>query len=208
MKTTPPLPTVCEHAYALASDERRTISCVTGRHERDHDVLWRDFPKAAIEFERRFASEADCRAYWIEVRWGGKPACAACQCARVWAERDGTLFECADCGHQTSLTFGTLLEGTRKPLKIWSRAVFEIAARRKGISAKELQRIMGLGSCRTAWIWLHKLRAALAPEKREALGPVVEMDEAPVGGKGAPHKQLIMVAGCVSITPTTTMRRR
>ncbi len=41
-----------------------------------HDSLWRDFPKTAGEFEARFATEEDCRAYWIEARWGGKPACA------------------------------------------------------------------------------------------------------------------------------------
>lgn len=162
--------------------------------EQSQDSLWHDFPKTAIEFERRFASEADCRAYWIVARWGGKPACAACTSTRVWAERDGTLFECAECGHQTSLTSGTLLEGTRKPLTVWFRAIFEIAARRNGISAKELQRIMGFGSYRTAWTWLHKLRAALAPEGREPLGPFVEMDEALVGGKGSPHKELVLVA--------------
>jgi Zn ribbon nucleic-acid-binding protein len=162
--------------------------------EQPQDGLWRNFPKTAIEFERRFATEADCRAYWIEARWGGKPACAACKSTRVWGERDGTLFECADCGHQTSLTAGTLLERTRKPLKVWFRAIFEIAARRNGISAKELQRIMGFGSYRTAWTWLHKLRAALAPEGREPLGPFVEMDETLVGGKGGPHKELVLVA--------------
>ena len=38
------------------------------------DDLWRDFPKTATEFEARFATEEDCRAYWIKARWGGKPA--------------------------------------------------------------------------------------------------------------------------------------
>jgi Zn ribbon nucleic-acid-binding protein len=162
--------------------------------ELHQDLLWRNFPKSAIAFERRFATEADCRAYWIEARWGGKPACASCKSTRVWPERNGTLFECADCGHQTSLTAGTLLEGTRKPLKVWFRAVFEIAARRNGISAKDLQRIMGFGSYRTAWTWLHKLRAALSPEGREPLGPFVQVDETLVGGKGGPHKELVLVA--------------
>ena len=37
------------------------------------DDLWRDFPKTATEFEARFATEEDCRAYWIEARWGGSP---------------------------------------------------------------------------------------------------------------------------------------
>ena len=98
----------------------------------DKDGLWRDFPKTAPEFEARFATEEDCRTYWIEARWGGKPACAACQSERVWPERGGTLFECAACGHQTSLTSGTLLQGTRKPFKTWFRAVFENSSRRNG----------------------------------------------------------------------------
>ena len=50
----------------------------------DTDDLWRNFPKTAPEFERRFATEEDCRAYWIEARWGGKPACARCGSTRVY----------------------------------------------------------------------------------------------------------------------------
>ena len=57
------------------------------------DDLWRDFPKTATEFEARFATEEDCRAYWIEARWGGEPSCARCQSARVWTIREGTTFE-------------------------------------------------------------------------------------------------------------------
>jgi len=158
------------------------------------DDLWRDFPKTATEFEARFATEEDCRAYWIKARWGGQPACARCNSRRVWTIRKGTTFECAECGHQTSLTSGTLLEKTTKPLKTWFRAVFEISTRRTGISAKDLQRIMGFGSYKTAWTWLHKLRAAMVRPQREQLGPFVQMDEALVGGKGGPHKELVLVA--------------
>ena len=162
----------------------------------DHnpDDLWRDFPKDATEFEARFATEEDCRAYWIKARWGGEPACAKCESKRVWSERAGTRFECADCGHQTSLTSGTLLEKTHKPLKVWFRAVFEISTRRTGISAKDLQRIMGFGSYETAWTWLHKLRAAMVRSDSEPLGPFVQADEALVGGKGGPNKELVLVA--------------
>jgi Zn ribbon nucleic-acid-binding protein/transposase-like protein len=158
------------------------------------DDLWRDFPKTATEFEARFATEEDCRAYWIAARWGGEPACARCDSTRVWTIRDGTTFECADCGHQTSLTSGTLLEKTRKPLKIWFRAIFEISTRRTGISGKDLQRIMGFGSYKTAWSWLHKLRAAMVRPDREPLRPFVQVDETLVGGKGGPHKELVLVA--------------
>ena len=157
------------------------------------DDLWRDFPKTATEFEARFATEEDCRAYWIQARWGGEPACARCKSTHVWTIREGTTFECADCGHQTSLTSGTLLEKTHKPLKVWFRAVFEITTRRTGISAMDLQRILGFGSYRTAWIWLHKLRAALVRPEREPLGPFVQTDEALVGGRSCP-KKLILVA--------------
>jgi transposase-like protein/Zn ribbon nucleic-acid-binding protein len=160
----------------------------------DHHSLWRDFPKTATEFEARFATEADCRAYWIAARWGGTPACARCASTRVWTMSNGDLFECADCGHQTSLTSGTLLDKTRKPFKTWFRAVFEISTHRTGISAKDLQRIMGFGSYKTAWQWLHKLRAAMVRSDSEALGPFVQADEALVGGKGSPNMELVLVA--------------
>ena len=112
----------------------------------------------------------------------------------MWTIREGTTLECAECDHQTSLTAGTVLEKTHKPLKMWFRAVFEISTRRTGISAMDLMRIMGFGSYKTAWTWLHKLRAALVRPEREPLGPFVQMDEALVGGKGGPHKELVLVA--------------
>ena len=114
------------------------------------DDLWRDFPKTAAEFEARFASEQDCRDWWIKARWGSTPVCARCQGTHLWPLREGTLFECAQCGHQTSLTAGTLLDRTRKPLRMWFRGVFEISTKRTGISAKDFQRIMGFGSYETA----------------------------------------------------------
>jgi transposase-like protein/Zn ribbon nucleic-acid-binding protein len=172
------------------------------RTDKSRDDLWRNFPKTAPEFEARFATEADCRAYWIEARWGGEPACARCNSTRVWPERGGFLFECADCGHQTSLTSGTLLEKTRKPFKVWFRAVFEISSRRNGISAMELQRIMGFGSYKTAWTWLHKLRAALVVPARKPLAEAVQIDEAFVGGTRG-GKEMVLVA-----TETTDGRVR
>jgi transposase-like protein len=157
------------------------------------DDLWRDFPKTATAFEKTFATEEDCRRYWIKARWNDKPACARCQCTRVWIVHQGRHFECADCGHQTSLTAGTPLEKTRKPLKTWFRAVFEISSRRNGISAKELQRIMGFGSYETAWTWLHKIRSALVRPNREPLADDVQIDEAFVGAKRA-GKSLVLAA--------------
>ncbi len=87
---------------------------------------------------------------------------------------------------QTSLTSGTLLDKTRKSLKVWFRAVFEIASHRNGISAKDLQSIM-----ETPWTWLHKLRAALVHADREPLGAQVQLDEALVR---AGVNELVLVA--------------
>ena len=70
---------------------------------------------------------------------------------------------------------------------MWFRAIFEISVRSTGNSGK---RITGFGSYETAWTWLHKLRSAMVRSDREPLGPFVEMDEAIVGGKGCPRKQL------------------
>ena len=159
-----------------------------------HNSLWRDFPKTALEFETRFKTEEDCRAYLIAARWGEVPECARCGSKRLWTLGDGAKFECVGCRHQTSLTAGTVLEKTRKPLKMWFRAIFEITTRRTGISAKDLQRIMGFGSYETAWTWLHKLRSAMVRSDSDPLGPFVEADETLVGGKGGPNKQLVLVA--------------
>ena len=63
------------------------------------------------------------------------------------------------------------------------RAVFEISTRRTGISAKDLQRILGFGSYETAWTWLHKLRAGMVRSDSDPLGPFVQLDKALVGGK-------------------------
>ena len=156
------------------------------------DDLWREFPRTALEFEERFSSDEACREYWIDVRWNGKVACKRCGCTKVWPVRGGALYECAECGHQTSLTSGTLLAGTRKPLRAWYRAIFEISVHRHGISAKDLQRIMGFGSYKTAWTWLHKLRRALVRPEREPLAAVIQLDEGLVGGKGG-DKSMVLV---------------
>ncbi len=158
-----------------------------------YDDFWRNFPQTALEFERRFPNEEACAHYFTELRWNGKPRCAKCDSERVWHLSGRPLFECGDCGHQTSLTSGTLLHGTRKPLRMWFRAILEMTIRKNGISAKDLQRIMGFGSYETAWVWLHKLRAALVRENREPMGKVVQLDETLIGGEGA-EKALVFVA--------------
>jgi Zn ribbon nucleic-acid-binding protein len=73
------------------------------------EALWRDFPKTLLAFEEQFSCEEACRDYLAGVRWNGRPRCRRCASDHVWPERGGTLYECAACGHQTSLTSGTLV---------------------------------------------------------------------------------------------------
>ncbi len=148
-----------------------------------HDALWRDFPKTLPEFEARFPDEEACRVYWMELRWNGHPRCALCESERVWRLSGRSRIECADCAHQTSITSGTLLHGTRKPLKLWFRAALEMSVRKNGVSAKDLQRILGFGSYETAWTWLHKIRRGLLRPDRHPLAAVIQLDEGFVGAK-------------------------
>ena len=161
--------------------------------EMHHEVLCRGFPGTLLEFEERFATEEACRDYLARCRWNGRPRCSRCDSAHVWSGRGGTLFECARCGHQTSLTSGTLFHGTRKPLRLWFRAIWEICVHRHGISAADLQRILGLGSDETAWAWAHRIRRAMVREHREGLQGCVQVDEVHVGGKNA-DKAMVLVA--------------
>ena len=137
--------------------------------------------------------------FLIELRWGGLPRCLRCNGDSLWQLSNGR-FECRGCGHQTSITAGTPLHGTRKPLKLWFRAIWEMTTHKGGISAKDLQRIMGFGSYETAWSWLHKLRRCAFSRDRRPLGGTVQFDDGYVGGRddrpGRPNgnKALVLTA--------------
>ena len=92
------------------------------------------------------------------------------------------LWECADCRQQTSVTAGTVMHGTRTPLRVWFWAAYLVATHHPGISAKQLQRQLGLSRYETAWLILQKLRRAMVAPEREPLGHEVEVDEFFVGG--------------------------
>jgi transposase-like protein len=92
------------------------------------------------------------------------------------------LWECGDCGQQTSVTAGTVMHGTRTPLRVWFWAAYLVATHHPGISAKQLQRQLGLSRYETAWLILQKLRRAMVAPEREPLKREVEIDEFFLGG--------------------------
>lgn len=133
-----------------------------------------------IEFKNAFSSEEQCLSYLYDLRWPGGYQCPRCQGNRAWQIRR-YKYKCQNCGYQTSVTAGTLFQDTHKPLPLWFRAIWYVASREENANALELQKIMGLGSYRTAWTWLHKLRQAMAPSLRKKLAGDIEAGVAYVG---------------------------
>jgi transposase-like protein/ribosomal protein L37AE/L43A len=159
-----------------------------------------DFPRTIAELEARFSTEAACREYLFQLRWPEGFRCPRCGAARAWPVR-AVLWQCASCGHQVSVTAGTIFQDTRTPLTVWFRAMWWVTTQKNGVSALGLQRVLGLGSYQTAWVWLHKLRRAMVRPGRDRLAGAVEVDETYLGGveKGLRGRQtekkaLIVVA--------------
>jgi len=159
-----------------------------------------DYPKNLAELELRFANEAACRAYLAQLRWPDGFVCLRCGCTETWTT-SRNLLVCSGCQHQASVTAGTIFEGTRKPLTMWFRAVWWVCAQKNGASALGLQQILGLGSYKTAWTWLHKLRRAMVRPGRDQLSGRVEVDETFIGaieeghvGRQHGKKAMVVVA--------------
>lgn len=81
-----------------------------------------DFPKNQAEFDERFNTEQNCYDYLLRLRWPQGFVCRHCRHNRYWRSATG-LFICTRCEHQHSLTAGTIMHGTRKPLVLWFKAM-------------------------------------------------------------------------------------
>jgi transposase-like protein len=158
-----------------------------------------DYPKTLMDFEKRFSTEEACRDHLFELRWPSGFECPQCGHGKAWKRSDG-LLECGGCGYKASAKAGTIFEGSRKPLLLWFRAIWWVTSQKNGASALGLQRILGIGSYQTAWMWLHKLRRAMVRPGRDKLTGTVQVDETYIGGakpgnrgRGADGKSLVLV---------------
>lgn len=141
-----------------------------------------NYPKTVLEMEDRFNTEAACLEYLWQLRWPEGFLCPRCEGRDAWHVRRG-LYHCRGCDLETSVTAGTILHRTRKPLRLWFRAMWHITNQKYGANALGLQRVLNLGGYHTAWEWLHKLRRAMVRPNRDRLTGVIEVDETYVGGK-------------------------
>ncbi|MBI3184177.1 MAG: transposase [Myxococcales bacterium] len=96
------------------------------------------FPKNLVEFEEKFATEEACLSYVRRVRWPDGFRCPRAGCAgrRSYPVAGGRREECAECGRQVSVTAGTVFHQTRKPLRLWFRAIWLFVTSKRGVSAK------------------------------------------------------------------------
>jgi len=141
-----------------------------------------DYPKTLTEFEKRFANDDACRDYLFALRWPQGFECPACKGKTVkTGSRNRWL--CTTCRHRTSVLAGTIFQDSHLPLTLWFRAMWHVTCHKNGISALGLQRVLGIGSYKTAWMLLHKLRRAMVRPGRDRLSGVVEVDETYWGTK-------------------------
>jgi transposase-like protein len=130
----------------------------------------------------RFHDEDACRKYMEELRWPNGVKCPRCGSDKLSRIKKRAQFDCDSCRYQFSVTAGTIFRDTHLPLWKWFLAVYLIVEAKKGISANQLKRTIGV-SYKTAWYLSHRIRAALKEVDAQLLKGIVEADETFVGGK-------------------------
>lgn len=136
-----------------------------------------DYPATWSQFLKWFPDDAACSRYVERLRWQGGFACPRCGVAGEPYRSTRARLMCSSCGHQASVTAGTIFDKTRTPLTVWFAAAWYVTSQKHGSSALGLQRTLGLGSYQTAWTMMHRFRRAMVRPNRERLQGTVEIDE-------------------------------
>jgi transposase-like protein len=135
-----------------------------------------------IDINAMFSTEDRCRELLARLRWPAGPECPRCHEKVVELETEKQLFYCKGCDYQSSVTAGTIFNDSHLPLKTWFAATLLLCEAKKGMSACQIQRTLGI-SYKTAWYLCHRIRAGMAEAEKPMLGGSIEMDETYVGGK-------------------------
>lgn len=135
----------------------------------------------------RFQTEDDCKSYIVACRWPDGVTCPRCGNAKVWEVKSRPFhWLCKGCnknGYRFSVITGTIFENTKYPLVEWFKVAFLMYHAKKGMSARQIHRMIGMSSYETAWYMCHRIRAAMQNSAKGQLLGVVEVDETFVGGK-------------------------
>jgi len=135
-----------------------------------------------VSLVERYHSEDSCRARLEELRWPAGVECPRCGSAGIARMEDRRQYQCRSCRYQFSVTAGTIFHDSPLPLWKWFLAVYLIIESKKGISANQLKRTLGV-SYKTAWYLCHRIRAALNEVDAQLLKGIAEVDETFVGGE-------------------------
>jgi hypothetical protein len=153
----------------------------------DHPEAGRDYPADWSQFLAWFPDEAACVRYLEALSWPHGFECPGCGAAGPPWRGSRRRLVCRACGHQTTVTAGTLFQGTRTPLRQWFAACWHVATAEQGVSARRLARELGLGSYETAWTMLHRLRRAMVRSGRPRLEGVAEVGSVVLRGRPTPR---------------------
>jgi len=136
-----------------------------------------------IELTTKIDSEEKARAFLEKMRWPNGVVCPRCGHEHISRLAAYGKYECAKCEYQFSVTSGTFMHKTRVPLRKWLIAAYLLCESKKGISAKQIQRMIEV-SYPTAWHMMHRIREAMKPgDGEEKLTGILEADETYIGGK-------------------------
>lgn len=140
-------------------------------------------PTTLLSVIERYGDDNKCRAALTRLRWPDGIRCPECLSDKISHVEKRHIYDCDSCRYQFSVLAGTIFHDTHLPLTKWFYATYIMCESRKGVSANQLKRMLGV-SYKTAWYLCHRIRAAMkevAP--RPKMTGVVEMDETYVGGR-------------------------
>lgn len=133
------------------------------------------------QFLSRFPDNDACLEEIKRLRWGDKITCPKCgKDSNFYRVKGRTAYACQFCGHHLYPLAETIFDKSTTPLTSWFYAIYLMAQTRAGISAKQLQRELGV-TYKTAWRMFHQIRKLLADDNDKLSGEV-EVDEAYIGG--------------------------
>ena len=139
-----------------------------------------------MQLMEQFGTEEKCRAVLEELRWNDGVRCPRCNSVKISRLHEREQFDCDTCRHQFSVTSGTIWHDTHLPLRKWFIAIYLTVESKKGMSANQMKRVLGV-SYKTAWYLCHRIRAAMTELDPTPLNGTVECDETFVGGKLRGH---------------------
>ena len=132
----------------------------------------------------QFGDDQHCRNYLESLRWHNGVRCPKCGGNKISSILKRDQYNCDNdsCRYQFSVTAGSVFHDTHLPLTKWFLATYLLCQSRKGMSANQLKRMLGV-SYKTAWYLCHRIRHAMGEAERPKLSGTVEVDETYVGGK-------------------------